>query len=252
MISDIIYKNNDIVISTKDGSSLEVSYVLNLLYRADRYYSPQEKRYYPLLDKYCDLYTKGNITYYGYQEKEYEATPLVENYITNPNNFISTDGWKTLDTRNQDGKMAVTNLISLGLTSKNKTKDAALKIKTSEVPILNWKLFGNTLHSRYNRFYFPCLYNTGFSDYSYTINQLNKGDKYALSISVLNNDMLPLNLLHPVIAKYDSDIENAALNESKENLITPYISFNNDTNNLASEKIYIQIHLCLYIIITLY
>jgi hypothetical protein len=236
MISDVTYKNNDIVIPTKNSSFLILSYTLNLLYRADRYYSPQEKRYYPLLDKYCDLYTKGNTTYYGYQEKEYEATPLVENYITNPNNFISTDGWKTLDTCNQNGKTAVTNLISLDLTSRIKTKDAALTRKASEVPILNWKLFGNTLHSRYNRFYFPCLYNTGFSDYSYTINQLNKGDKYALSISVLNNDMLPLNLLHPVIAKYNSNIENAALNESKENLITPYISFNNDTNNLASEK----------------
>lgn len=236
MISDVTYKNNDIVIPTKNSSSLILSYTLNLLYRADRYYSPQEKRYYPLLDKYCDLYTKGNTTYYGYQEKEYEATPLVENYITNPNNFISTDGWKILDTKNQTDKMAVTNLISLDLTSKAKTKDATLTPKVSEVPILNWRLFGNTLHTRYNRFYFPCLYNTGFSDYSYTINQLKKGDKYALSISVLNNDMLPLNLLHPVIAKYGSDIENDALKESKQDLITPYISFNNDTNNYAPEK----------------
>ena len=235
MISGITYKNNNIIIPTENGS-LELSYTLNLLYRADRYYSPQEKRYYPLLDKYCDLYTKGDTIYYGYQEKEYESTPLVENYITNPNNFISTDGWKTLDTKNQTDKMAVTNLISLDLTSKAKTKDATLTPKVSEVPILNWRLFGNTLHTRYNRFYFPCLYNTGFSDYSYTINQLKKGDKYALSISVLNNDMLPLNLLHPVIAKYGSDIENDALKESKQDLITPYISFNNDTNNYAPEK----------------
>lgn len=235
MISGITYKNNNIIIPTENGS-LELSYTLNLLYRADRYYSPQEKRYYPLLDKYCDLYTKGDTTYYGYQEKEYEATPLVENYITNPNNFISTDGWKTLDTKNLNDKTAITNLISLDLTSKAKTKVAALKTKVSEVPILNWRLFGNTLHTRYNRFYFPCLYNTGFSDYSYTINQLKKGDKYALSISVLNNDMLPLNLLHPVIAKYGSDIENDALKESKQDLITPYISFNNDTNNYAPEK----------------
>lgn len=235
MISGITYKNNNIIIPTENGS-LELSYTLNLLYRADRYYSPQEKRYYPLLDKYCDLYTKGDTIYYGYQEKEYESTPLVENYITNPNNFISTDGWKTLDTKNQTDKMAVTNLISLDLTSKAKTKDATLTPKVSEVPILNWRLFGNTLHTRYNRFYFPCLYNTGFSDYSYTTNQLKKGDKYALSISVLNNDMLPLNLLHPVIAKYGSDIENDALKESKQDLITPYISFNNDTNNYAPEK----------------
>lgn len=61
-------------------------------YKAKRYGFSQQTQYVPLLEKYCNIYKKDNIKYYGYLNSEYSSPALVTNMITNAE-FKGTTGW---------------------------------------------------------------------------------------------------------------------------------------------------------------
>lgn len=65
---------------------------LSSKYRGRRYGFSQQAKYIPVLDRYVQLYKKGNQEYYGYEHAEYKSPALTQNMISN-STFESTSGW---------------------------------------------------------------------------------------------------------------------------------------------------------------
>ena len=63
-------------------------------YRADRLVRKQKSTYDSTLGRQVYYYEKNGTTYYGFVDAEYISPTVIENYIVNPNNFSSTDGWR--------------------------------------------------------------------------------------------------------------------------------------------------------------
>ena len=64
-------------------------------YRGKRLVRNITTKYDPVMDKYVSVYSNENgETIYGYTEYEYLTSETVRNYITNPTNYVSTDGWR--------------------------------------------------------------------------------------------------------------------------------------------------------------
>ena len=65
---------------------------LSSKYRGRRYGFSQQAKYIPILDRYVQLYKKGDQEYYGYEQAEYKSPALTQNMISN-STFESTSGW---------------------------------------------------------------------------------------------------------------------------------------------------------------
>ena len=62
-------------------------------YRGKRLVRKIKTEYDPIMDKYVSVYKDGDKTVYGYTDYEYITSTFVKNYVTNPTQYTSTDGW---------------------------------------------------------------------------------------------------------------------------------------------------------------
>lgn len=76
----------------------EYDIVISNEYRGNRLVRNVTTKYDPVTDKYVTVYRNdANEVIYGYTEYEYLTSNNIRNYITNPIDFTSTDGWRTDD-----------------------------------------------------------------------------------------------------------------------------------------------------------
>ncbi len=74
----------------------ETTMTISDKFRGRRLVKNINTKYDPVSDKYVTVYkNKAGETIYGYTEYEYITSGTIKNYVTNPSNFTSTDGWKT-------------------------------------------------------------------------------------------------------------------------------------------------------------
>lgn len=100
------------LILPKDWAANEVDddSLISSKYRGARFVQSQQTKYLPKLQKYVNLYKKGDDDYYGYQDYEIVSPEFINNIITNPT-FKSDAGWVGANTSiTEDGTNAtVTN-----------------------------------------------------------------------------------------------------------------------------------------------
>lgn len=65
---------------------------LSSKFRGKRYGFTQKTEFIPVLNKYVNIYKKGNEEYYGYEFTEYKSPLLIQNIITG-SQFKSSSGW---------------------------------------------------------------------------------------------------------------------------------------------------------------
>ncbi len=64
-------------------------------YRGERIVRSQENRYDPLLEQYVKVYTDSTgKEIYGYEEVEYITDDIIQSYITNGSEYVSSSGWR--------------------------------------------------------------------------------------------------------------------------------------------------------------
>lgn len=160
------------VIDEKDNYSLEVVFDqddikykdvslfsfldLSEEYRGKRLVRTPKTQYDSRSEKYVTSYNNGSI--FGYQESEYITISSVQNYVTNPSSFVSTDGWKAKG--------------NIKLTTNYPISELGDKTLVSYINY-NW-------HDSANKY----LINTGVSDNKSYINGFSKGEEYALKLKV--------------------------------------------------------------------
>jgi hypothetical protein len=168
------------------------------LYRGARYGFAIQAEYVPLLDRYCNKYTKDGQDYYGYSESKRVDPTVVQEIITNPT-FEGTTGWVGT------------------YHAKKETADGLQRNDfAAEVESMYVREYGGTMRSALtdlyeNRYsendYFPILrvafkkptddyesilINTGFYDKRTTIEQVTYGEEWILDVEVVGADYSPL------------------------------------------------------------
>lgn len=76
----------------EQGMSDEHDTTVSTWYRGARYGFAHQAQYIPLLDRYCNKFTKGGVNYFGYLDNKYESPVLIQNVIVNTE-FKNTSGW---------------------------------------------------------------------------------------------------------------------------------------------------------------
>jgi hypothetical protein len=73
-----------------------------------------DTQYNSVIGQYVTVYSKdveGTLTnYLGYTTTEYKAPNLIQNWVTNPNTFKSTAGWRTGVLSGSDATMVKGNI----------------------------------------------------------------------------------------------------------------------------------------------
>ena len=122
------------------------------------------------INKYVYVYKDAsNKKYYGYTESDYVSPTAVLNYITQPNSFVSTDGWEVGGIK-IEGEEATQfpELVPQGYPDVRDLKDYAAMEDTVFQSFLKYK-------SSYSG---QLLFNSGFADSRSKITKLVQGEKY--------------------------------------------------------------------------
>lgn len=131
-------------------------------FRADRLVRKQKSTYDAALGRQVYYYENNGTTYYGFVDSEYISPIVVENYIVNPSNFSSTDGWRA-------GGDTIIKLELIPpingqgfITGQNMNSKPYIKIENSD----GW------------------VYNAGFMSNRSKIYEIAKGDKFVYRYKV--------------------------------------------------------------------
>ena len=145
------------------AASMEISFE----YRGDKLIRQPITKYDPTIDKYVNVYKKGELTYYGFTKTEYITPTAVQNYISNSEGFTSDSGWKAGGAI-VDGE---TVYPSIDLQGFPDLRDIPVEdIATTK----NFKAYlkhKRTLEDQ-------VLFNSGFADHRSAIKSLAKDDKF--------------------------------------------------------------------------
>ena len=136
-------------------------------FQGEKYIFSQETKIDTKLKKILSRYSKTNDqnTYWGFIDTDYSSPSLIRNFVSNPNNYQSTVGWRVFDTGTPeipssiqlDSNPSIIDRIINGNSLGAETFEPVLKISLS--------------NSGY-------LFNTGLRDNRSFLKELNKGDKY--------------------------------------------------------------------------
>lgn len=136
-------------------------------FQGEKYIFSQETKIDTKLKKVLSRYSKTNDqnTYWGFIDTDYSSPSLIRNFVSNPNNYQSTVGWRVFDTGTPeipssiqlDSNPSIIDRIINGNSLGAETFEPVLKIYLS--------------NSGY-------LFNTGLRDNRSFLKELNKGDKY--------------------------------------------------------------------------
>jgi hypothetical protein len=85
-------KDFQLELKTPGANSITKDTTISTWYRGKRYGFAQSAKYVPLLERYCNEYTKNGKQYYGFKESTYISPALVQNIITNAD-FSGSAGW---------------------------------------------------------------------------------------------------------------------------------------------------------------
>ena len=148
-------------------SILSSSAITITTFQGEKYIFSQETKIDTKLKKVLSRYSKTNDqnTYWGFIDTDYSSPSLIRNFVSNPNNYQSTVGWRVFDTGTPetpssiqlDSNPSIIDRIINGNPLGAETFEPVLKISLS--------------NSGY-------LFNTGLHDNRSFLKELNKGDKY--------------------------------------------------------------------------
>lgn len=130
-------------------------------YRGDRLVRKQETAYDSLLDKYVSIYKDSqNQELYSYTENEYISPTIIQNFITNASDFVTTDGWLG------SNKAIIDDYIYPPINSAADLSDVTF------ISFLKAKFNDTTSY----------IYNSGIADNKNNISNFAKDEKYVLRI----------------------------------------------------------------------
>ena len=141
-------------------------------FRGDRLVRQPITEFDSTVDKYVQVYEKQgqqDVKYYGYTKTDYITPTSVENFITNPESFSSTTGWKAggIDV---SGETQYPELQVYGYPDMRDMNEEQISNNENFYSYLRMK----TLKSGQN------FFNSGFSDFRSSIKSLAKNDKFVI------------------------------------------------------------------------
>ena len=168
-------------------------------YRAKKYGFSHMAKYIPLLDKYCNLYKKNNVDYYGYIENQYTPPALVQNIITNTE-FKNTSGWvgsyegKTPNHKKECG-VKVESVYGYFTTNGSNTFVSVIDdLASGEYNDSKaYQAYLKTIFPNKTQLDTPILLNTGFYDNRIVIGNISKGEQWCLEYEILNENGAKIN-----------------------------------------------------------
>ena len=145
-------------------------------YRGNRLVRKGYTKYDASIDKYVNVYFEGTgkdqKEVYGFMETEYNSPAMVQNFITNGNNFTSDIGWEVGGVSSGSG----TIYPQLTVTSVPNIKDITAKDFSNNSEIL--ESYIKVKFTANNQ----VLYNSGAIDHRQQINGFSQNDSYVFRI----------------------------------------------------------------------
>lgn len=198
---DYIVKNDNYTLPIGFATTTYVEYengtatTLSSKYRGRRYGFSQQAEYIPILDRYVQLYKKGNQEYYGYEHAEYKSPALTQNMISN-STFESTSGWT--GTKNDgSGEKAKVEAVygyfndSTFTNAIDELKNGTFNPKSEDNPNGNdYKTFLKFVFNDTN----STVINSGPFDNRTLIGNMVAGDEWALWSKVIGSGVLNFTL----------------------------------------------------------
>lgn len=158
-------------------------------YRGRRLARKAAITYDSVLDKYVNIYldpqdNKSQI--YGFTETEYISPVTVRSYVTNGNNYESTNGWDVSGKKNGDGATVFPDLKVVTIPN----------IKNINPSLLGDIKFTSCLEFQADEG--QMIYNSGIMDHRHQIKEFTKGKSYILKVNYgMVTDVNPDKLIAP-------------------------------------------------------
>ena len=170
----------------------------------------QKNTYDATLDEYVNIYQDSTgKEYYGYTDTEFVSDVLVNNLITNPNNFVNSDGWRVYQTSTASHSGMSGNIyVSLYPINFDEVWLEHKSLDDSDlITLLRTTISFNDNSS-------DLIYNSGILDYRAALNGFSEGEEYIFRYvpAVMNNANLSMysGLYYPNLgARYNYVIDNA-------------------------------------------
>lgn len=158
---------------------------ISMDYRGNRVVKKASTIYDPILERTVTLY-ENNVR--GYTDTDYVALTTVQNYISNSENFVDTNGWAVDRESNKLEWTVYPKITQSSDFSKNITSYLKVNFSQSET----------------------YLYNSGCLDQKASIGTMAVGEQFVLRIKAFtlnNNTMVPLTTLNGALKGYVSIYE---------------------------------------------
>ena len=191
-------------------------------HRGARYGFSQKTVFEPKLERYVNLYKKGNVNYRGYSESKFTSPELIQNLISNTT-FKSTSGWTG----------AYYGGALTGNTQEKKNKKAAIRnvfgrfagdVFSKAMDELAAGNFHSESYSSYMKLYFPnkisngvgpAVINSGPFDNRTSIGYMDLNSKWVLAVELY--DSTGELIADPVASGFSFSLEEAGYNTSGAN-----------------------------------
>ena len=193
-------KGFNIVDFDEDGISNNHDTTISVWYRGKRYGFAQSAKYIPLLDRYCNEYTKGTTKYYGFVDNDYNSPALLQNVITNTD-FKGTTGWVGTyfgSTPNAKANFGAEVETVYGRFNSNNFSSVVDELSngTYDDDSNDYSTYLKVVFPAYGSTDKAILLNTGFYDNRTLIKQVDYDEKWYFNADIVDNTGKPLDVFN--------------------------------------------------------
>lgn len=232
-------KDFNIVDLGEDSISNNHDTTISVWYRGYRYGFAQSAKYIPLLDRYCNEYTKGTTEYYGFVDNDYNSPTLLQNVITNTD-FKGTTGW--VGTYSGDASNAKS---TYGATIEPVYGEFISNKFSSVVEQLSNGTYSSTSdYQSYLKVTFPkaengnqgILINTGFYDNRTLIGEVDYNEEWYFNADIVDDSGATVN----AFTNFDFALREVSFDPAKGNYVLGDIwaTLSDETKQINGETIH--------------